>query len=144
MRISDWSSDVCSSDLMARQDRGKGSRRHRLAGMEANVLANVSEVGGDEPDPASAQIARGVGCEQQRQQLGVRMIETAQQDDVAVADVAYDPEIGFTVGTLTMLDPSALCLECGGKRLCPGLAAHNPPQHGTVTSLYLPNNAHPP
>jgi hypothetical protein len=42
------------------------------------------------------------------------MIETAQQDDVAVADVAYDPEIGFPVGKLTMLDRADLCIECGG------------------------------
>ena len=99
---------------MARQDRSKGSRRHRLAGMEAYVLAHVSEVRGDEPDPASAKIARGVGCEQQRQQLGVRMIETGQQDDLAVADVVSDPEIGFPVRKLTMLDRADLCIERGG------------------------------
>jgi hypothetical protein len=82
--------------------------------MEAYVLAHVSEVRGDEPDPASAKIARGVGCEQQRQQLGVRMIETGQQDDLAVADVVSDPEIGFPVRKLTMLDRADLCIERGG------------------------------
>src|SRR3546814_12879923 len=62
---------------MARQDRSKGSRRHRLAGMEAYVLAHVSEVRGDEPDPASAKIARGVGRSEERR-VGKECVSTCR------------------------------------------------------------------
>src|SRR3546814_5448918 len=32
MRISDWSSDVCSSDLLLRADRGQAGNQHQFVG----------------------------------------------------------------------------------------------------------------
>src|SRR3546814_9868379 len=54
MRISDWSSDVCSSDLFDFKGRGLGGLSHldraMLAFLEENTLlcAPVSELGADE------------------------------------------------------------------------------------------------
>src|SRR3546814_10892637 len=42
MRISDWSSDVCSSDLVAEQ-----SLHHRLRIVEAAVDRDIVDVGGE-------------------------------------------------------------------------------------------------
>src|SRR3546814_18142124 len=45
MRISDWSSDVCSSDLVERVARAYRRREQVLAGLQATRLAG--ELGGD-------------------------------------------------------------------------------------------------
>src|SRR3546814_12411854 len=42
MRISDWSSDVCSSDLLGRQMR----ESHAVASLRAAEVANLNEVNG--------------------------------------------------------------------------------------------------
>src|SRR3546814_2386498 len=55
MRISDWSSDVCSSDLAARVGPG-----HRMHGIEAEAEIGPSQQGGDR-----------VEIEQALQQVGV-------------------------------------------------------------------------
>src|SRR3546814_4800765 len=51
MRISDWSSDVCSSDL--RRRRRHGRRRHgRRQRMRPECIAAVAQVLGQAPTPA--------------------------------------------------------------------------------------------
>src|SRR3546814_11543814 len=51
MRISDWSSDVCSSDLTAARVAAGGVAR--LVIPEVQVHAWVAEIGGDAIDPAN-------------------------------------------------------------------------------------------
>src|SRR3546814_6107685 len=47
MRISDWSSDVCSSDLSQERDRDhqRGRGRHRKPGLGADVAPHVPALG---------------------------------------------------------------------------------------------------
>src|SRR3546814_16963773 len=63
MRISDWSSDVCSSDLVGDQ-AGHGGRQRRQAFARVVVIGEVV-------DPAGEEIAalRGLGVAQARLQL---------------------------------------------------------------------------
>src|SRR3546814_986214 len=46
MRISDWSSDVCSSDLQVRHRAVAGRRMHHLAGMRLHIGNEFAERGG--------------------------------------------------------------------------------------------------
>src|SRR3546814_9576103 len=51
MRISDWSSDVCSSDLHRAQQRGRAFRLWRQAVMQAFRQQSGSDVGHLSPSP---------------------------------------------------------------------------------------------
>src|SRR3546814_1627118 len=42
LRISDWSSDVCSSDLGLRRSPGRGRRKSRLPRVSAQLLSSSS------------------------------------------------------------------------------------------------------
>src|SRR3546814_18176550 len=55
MRISDWSSDVCSSDLGANEERhGGGRERCRKMSSIRDRLSNHTDVGSEESSPAIA------------------------------------------------------------------------------------------
>src|SRR3546814_17607309 len=74
MRISDWSSDVCSSDLVLKRDQHRlaisGKRRFLLRGADVDLLADapaVEERGGDGgEEPARHDIAKPAQAERGR------------------------------------------------------------------------------
>src|SRR3546814_18203104 len=51
MRISDWSSDVCSSDLTVRYVGGNGVRLDQRSGIKAHILGKPMGVGCRNVDP---------------------------------------------------------------------------------------------
>src|SRR3546814_13277342 len=77
MRISDWSSDVCSSDLVLKRDQHRlaisGKRRFLLRGADVDLLADapaVEERGGDGgEEPARHDIAKPAQAERGRPDL---------------------------------------------------------------------------
>src|SRR3546814_20842664 len=59
MRISDWSSDVCSSDLVVGQLIGSDQRRNILQRLKIDVLCrNRSPCDGNGPEACSSQSCR--------------------------------------------------------------------------------------
>src|SRR3546814_21185471 len=78
MRISDWSSDVCSSDLHLR--RRTGMNRDRLSGVELDAVAPRREDGLDDGEDGRMLDQRGGtfrASEQPPEPLGRRAVETA-------------------------------------------------------------------
>src|SRR3546814_1092683 len=56
MRISDWSSDVCSSDLAGHKEQGTGNREHKEGGKRRPAMvAAFCCAGGTTPEPVSLQ-----------------------------------------------------------------------------------------
>src|SRR3546814_5600071 len=90
MRISDWSSDVCSSDLHAAQDQRQGDVvEHAAVGEQAMVLehhAHVSPVQRDAPAAHLHQVALG---EQHRAAAGpLGQMDQLEQGALAGAGMA--------------------------------------------------------
>src|SRR3546814_11916264 len=76
MRISDWSSDVCSSDLLKRDQHRlaiSGKRRFLLRGADVDLLADapaVEERGGDGgEEPARHDLANLAQAERERPEI---------------------------------------------------------------------------
>src|SRR3546814_4026830 len=70
MRISDWSSDVCSSDLHQAGEAGKAEKRDRT-GNEERVIAHVDEQVGDLVEPSAGRPdTQGIGQDRQGRVAG--------------------------------------------------------------------------
>src|SRR3546814_12787406 len=98
MRISDWSSDVCSSDLPARQDPGRvdvlraqEARWVAAAGRRQYLPAEGTCRGDRHRDRADPQHGRGEGAAA-RERAGVAAVTQCAGADGR--DLAWPPEIG--------------------------------------------------
>src|SRR3546814_16993158 len=76
MRISDWSSDVCSSDLENELGEARLAAKGRRAGfaapdVNADILKNIEEYGQDEIDDLEDLIATGATTAETVEQLAL-------------------------------------------------------------------------
>src|SRR3546814_2978451 len=104
MRISDWSSDVCSSDLLAGAGHGSGGGRgvfrRRAAGSQRAQ-------GGQQQDPAA--MAHGLGPPLDSRHLGGRVRARQVQVGEGVTGRAVgDPQVGATPPTGRSMKSSRL------------------------------------
>ncbi|GLJ00490.1 hypothetical protein Sbs19_43080 [Sphingobium sp. BS19] len=110
--------------------------------MEAHVLAHVGKIGSDKASLARPKLANRVRCEQKWQQLCIRTIEAAQEDDVTIGDIAYGPEIRFSVRELAVLQYARLCAERGTQgleeRLTAGKREDDRPAHSAAIPKIAP------
>src|SRR3546814_1070592 len=91
MRISDWSSDVCSSDLVGRPDAVEGRQRtaeHVIAAAEHPGTFQRPEIGNAFHHAEQAFVAAAVGADG----AGIAAVEVAagRAGMHAVADIAQD------------------------------------------------------
>src|SRR3546814_3803804 len=77
MRISDWSSDVCSSDLFLVADPVEDVLEHRFLGFRIALEAQVGDVA-DHLGDAAGELAEAVDGEEQL----ARVAEAAEQADL--------------------------------------------------------------
>src|SRR3546814_4316518 len=68
MRISDWSSDVCSSDLIADMGKGEGDDLSRIAGVGQDFL--IAGHRGVETDFADARSGRAIALAPDHRPVG--------------------------------------------------------------------------
>src|SRR3546814_1017147 len=78
MRISDWSSDVCSSDLENELGEARLAAKGRRAGfaapdVNADILKNIEEYGQDEIDDLEDLIATGATTAETVEQLALEV-----------------------------------------------------------------------
>src|SRR3546814_11415427 len=105
MRISDWSSDVCSSDLGQRNadeqvvagDRGPGAEATLdLGARETNGRAPSGPApGGEDPDPAAARI----GARSEERRVGKECVSTCRSRWSAYHSNKNKPIRHATLGT---------------------------------------------
>src|SRR3546814_10420979 len=90
MRISDWSSDVCSSDLLGRNRRAR-------AGFP--VLARIAEVRNDRGEALRRGAAQRVVDDEQLHQIVVRgEVRRLDDEDILAPDILVDFDEDFLVG----------------------------------------------
>src|SRR3546814_20265259 len=90
MRISDWSSDVCSSDLAAITDVDAPQTRHRVEDALAVAVGDIGALGmGDDPAAAECLDFRPIGLRGQM----MRDVEAAQFGDVVIAGHEFATEL---------------------------------------------------
>src|SRR3546814_17772952 len=77
MRISDWSSDVCSSDLDRREHRGRRSRREAREGPEGPRPRDPEEVRPDPAPPGRARLGRSAERSEERR-VGKECVSTCR------------------------------------------------------------------
>src|SRR3546814_8968812 len=107
MRISDWSSDVCSSDLHDRLP----PRADAAARLEACVLGTAFAHGYERTDPALAEFEEGLASRLKaaRRQDAVRFIDPVSQRSLAIR-----PDITAPVGRIAEIGRAA-CRERVGQ-----------------------------
>src|SRR3546814_16790682 len=98
MRISDWSSDVCSSDL-------------------------IGEVGRNQRDLAHAKVTGRVRREDETQEAFVGTRQGADQIHALVGDIGQEAHIALAVGKAPGLKDAQLETPRLGERLLAGLVA---------------------
>ena len=76
---------------------------HGLAGAKLAVLTQVGEIRRHEAHAPGAQRAGGVRQEYEREDLVVRTVQRADQDDTLVGALRVDPQIGLAVRKLSRL-----------------------------------------
>src|SRR3546814_12893497 len=105
MRISDWSSDVCSSDLAAITDVDAPQTRHRVEDAMAVAVGDIGALGmGDDPAAAECLDFRPIGLRGQM----MRDVEAAQFGDVVIAGHEFAPELEVRLHLAKSRCPSAL------------------------------------
>ena len=87
-------------------------RAHRLARLEAPVLAHIREIRRDQPNSRRPELAQGPRGVPQRQEHRVGMCERAQHRDRTTLDRRVDPDVRFAVRQflpdMDLDDPAAL------------------------------------
>src|SRR3546814_8825669 len=114
MRISDWSSDVCSSDLDGRDQRAVGADECACAYFRA-VFQEAVIVAGDGPradvgvgpDAGVADIAQVIGLCARAERCGLHLHEIA--DARLLADHRARPQAGIRDRKSTRLNSSHYC-----------------------------------
>src|SRR3546814_6581607 len=112
MRISDWSSDVCSSDLIARYHRAPGLRVHPQRGRVRNRVV----LGGHHAKlhhPAVHGVVQPVGVGQHGEAATAPVVAPRVLDDEAFARVADDRSEEHTSELQSLMRNSyaVLCLK---------------------------------
>jgi hypothetical protein len=87
-----------------RQEASEGARRHRLASLEALVLAHVRQVCGDQPHLAGAEFPGGLRKVPEAQCLRVRISQRRNDDDVLPGQVLVQAQVGLAVRKAARLD----------------------------------------
>src|SRR3546814_2126585 len=113
MRISDWSSDVCSSDLHAAQDQRQGDVvEHAAVGEQAMVLehhAHVAPVQRDAPAAHLHQVALGEQHRAATRALG--QVDQLEQGALAGAGMARSEEHTSELQSLMRISYAVFCLK---------------------------------
>src|SRR3546814_19595930 len=102
MRISDWSSDVCSSDLVEHVDR-MHAHQHRLGAADVAL-----------PQRDMLGVVQGVHIERHVERAAVAAGEAALQ--AALDEMVVAPAIGDEVGACRHLEE--IGRASGGERVC--------------------------
>src|SRR3546814_21009303 len=128
MRISDWSSDVCSSDLRRHRRRAEEQRKQRDAGGDLHIVAEMDDMAaGDMAELVSYDALHLVGGLGGGDQAGKNLDNLAAGDE-GVDVVAVEPDDLDVVG-----------LTSGGPLEGPGHVAEERPRPGCAQ----PGPGHP-
>ena len=91
---------------------------------EAPVLPQVSQVRRGQSYAGGTQVARGVGHEEQRRELGIGIAQRRRHDDARTMQVPGDAHVPFPIGEAPgfEVDPPAAQLrgQTGGERFVSG------------------------
>ncbi len=109
----------------------------RLAAMEAGVLAHIPQVGCDEADRTSPELARGPGGEAQREGQGIGVAQAGQDRHIGAVQCVVQGDQRLAIGEVP---PGHGCnarlqgLVDGAGQHCIGREGHQHTGHGTSPS----------
>ena len=111
-----------------------------LTRLERDVLAHVGQVGRDQAHTGGAQLARGVGREQQGQGLGVRVVQAAGEHHRPALHRRLDAHQGLAVGKPVHRQLAGLAAEAAGEVVHEGALpgqAEDQHQYSSVTWMVV-------
>src|SRR3546814_1750941 len=113
MRISDWSSDVCSSDLIGDQLGRNGSARPGLP-----VLPCIAEIGEDSRDPPRRRAFQRIDADKQLHQIVIgRIGRRLEHEHILAANILRSEEHTSELQSLMRISYAVFCLKKNNKNI---------------------------